>query len=313
MSGFPKLCDPRSISGRVLVLAPHPDDEVLGAGGLLAACADHGATLRVWIATDGAAGFSGEARNVRAALRALESRRAGALLGLSDYDFADLPDGGLGAQWSLTERVGRVIDEFKPAWLLAPSPLELHDDHAALAAAVCAALAVRPDLRVLFYGVNTPVPAGVLFDIGATAARKYAALREFVSQDGASLAEKAAALDRARTLNIDDGKVTAVEGFVELSGLEALEYARRAQALANFGTANAAPDDPWAATAVITTWNKCQDLCENLDGLRAQTRPFTAIVVVDNASRDDTAAVLASRTAVVMARSPLRVAWCRAA
>ncbi len=44
-----------------------------------------------------------------------------------------------------------------------------------------------------------------------------------------------------------------------------------------------------SATAVICTWNKVDDVCANLDGLRAQTLPFDDIVVVDNASHDETA------------------------
>ncbi len=51
-----------------------------------------------------------------------------------------------------------------------------------------------------------------------------------------------------------------------------------------------APD--WSVTAVISTWNKLADLRENLAGLAAQTRPFDAIVVVDNASSDGTAAAV---------------------
>jgi LmbE family N-acetylglucosaminyl deacetylase/GT2 family glycosyltransferase len=293
---YPQLRDPREIHGRVLVLAPHPDDEVLGCGGVLAACANSGAQVRIWVASDGAAGLDGEARARHASLREQESRRAATLLGVSDLIFAGLPDGGLGREWGLTERIGQQIDEFAPQWVFAPSPLELHGDHAALAAASCAALALRPTLRVLLYGVNTPVPAGVLYDVSANAAAKYAALRAFESQNGAALAEKSAALDRARTLDIPDAQVSAVEGFVELSGSQALDYARRARALAPQGAGTASGEqDPWATTAVISTWNKCADLCENLDGLRAQIRPFAAIVVVDNASSDDTAAVLAAR------------------
>lgn len=56
-----------------------------------------------------------------------------------------------------------------------------------------------------------------------------------------------------------------------------------------------AAHDPWAATAVISTWNKAEDLRENLDGLHRQTRPFAAIVVVDNASTDATASLVRER------------------
>src|SRR5690606_32147831 len=41
-------------------------------------------------------------------------------------------------------------------------------------------------------------------------------------------------------------------------------------------------------TCVISTWNKCDDVRENLLALGRQTRPPAEIVVVDNASRDGT-------------------------
>ena len=52
---------------------------------------------------------------------------------------------------------------------------------------------------------------------------------------------------------------------------------------------------PLAATAVISTWNKASDVCANLDALRAQLRPFTDIVVVDNGSNDATARTIRER------------------
>ncbi len=46
--------------------------------------------------------------------------------------------------------------------------------------------------------------------------------------------------------------------------------------------------DSRTATAVISAWNKKGDVCANLLGIRAQTRPFDDIVVVDNHSSDGT-------------------------
>jgi len=47
------------------------------------------------------------------------------------------------------------------------------------------------------------------------------------------------------------------------------------------------------ASAVVSTWNKKDDLRENLRSLQAQTRPFAEIIVVDNASKDGTAEMVA--------------------
>jgi len=44
------------------------------------------------------------------------------------------------------------------------------------------------------------------------------------------------------------------------------------------------------ATAVVSTWNKADDVCANLEALRAQVEAFDEIVLVDNASSDDTVA-----------------------
>ena len=45
-----------ALGARLLVLAPHPDDEVLGAAGMIDAAVRRGAAVRVVVATDGEAG-----------------------------------------------------------------------------------------------------------------------------------------------------------------------------------------------------------------------------------------------------------------
>ena len=47
-------------------------------------------------------------------------------------------------------------------------------------------------------------------------------------------------------------------------------------------------DDARTVTAVISAWNKREDVRANLLGIRAQTRPFDDVVVVDNHSDDGT-------------------------
>ncbi|HVB68597.1 MAG TPA: PIG-L family deacetylase [Acetobacteraceae bacterium] len=82
----------------LLVLAPHPDDESLGCGGLIAACCAAGHDVRVLVITDGAASHTGSARyppSRLAALRQSETAAAMAALGLprDRLEFLGLPDG----------------------------------------------------------------------------------------------------------------------------------------------------------------------------------------------------------------------------
>ena len=50
--------------------------------------------------------------------------------------------------------------------------------------------------------------------------------------------------------------------------------------------------------AVVVAWNRAQLLRETLDGLASQTRPLDGVVVVDNASSDETPQLIASHPAV---------------
>ncbi len=50
--------------------------------------------------------------------------------------------------------------------------------------------------------------------------------------------------------------------------------------------------------AVVVAWNRCDLLLRNLDGLAAQARPVDGVVVIDNASTDDSAEVAERHEAV---------------
>lgn len=97
---------------RVLVFAPHPDDEVLGLGGLLSSSRRHGATIRVAYLTSGDAfRLCSVARTGRwpgadrmrnlALLRRQEARTALARLGIPEEQavFLGYPDRGLAPMW----------------------------------------------------------------------------------------------------------------------------------------------------------------------------------------------------------------------
>src|SRR5262249_56815232 len=77
--------EPLDLRGeRLLVLAPHPDDEVIGCGGLVALHLREGRCVRVVVATDG--GQAGEP-----AERQREARAALSSLGDAEIEVLDFP------------------------------------------------------------------------------------------------------------------------------------------------------------------------------------------------------------------------------
>jgi LmbE family N-acetylglucosaminyl deacetylase len=150
-AGWPRL----HVAGhgpRVVVLAAHPDDEVLGAGGLVAALATSGADLLVVWATDGEASHAGSTAVPAAhlaAVRRAESASALALLGAgaAPRRHLALPDGGLAdREPDLAEALRAVV---RPGdTVVAPWSGDGHPDHEACGRA---ARAVAP--HVLEYPV----------------------------------------------------------------------------------------------------------------------------------------------------------------
>ena len=305
---YPPLSDPAALPRRVLCIAPHPDDEVLGCGGMLAFHAARGDDVRVVILSDGSLGDPDANVEDITAERKRETEAAGRELGVTDHVFLDLPDGRLGEVADLVGRLTAELDDFAPELCYVPSPLECHPDHRVTSHAAVAALAKGPERRVFLYGVNTPVTASVVFDTTAQWPVKRAAIERYQSQLAYhDMVDKCRAWDRARTVNMEDPAVEVMEAYVDLSSGELATYEGRVALLLDLvaegsdlapaaATAPATADeDEWAATAVISTWNKVDDVCANLDAIRAQTRPFKHVVVVDNASSDGTAQTIKER------------------
>ncbi|MFT5287951.1 MAG: LmbE family N-acetylglucosaminyl deacetylase/GT2 family glycosyltransferase [Planctomycetota bacterium] len=299
---YPPLGDPHDLPRNVLVFAPHPDDEIFGCGGMLAWHAEIGARLRVVIVSDGAAGDPDANQSDIANTRMAEARAGAEMVGLgkeADYRFLGLPDGKLGDQQDLVERLVAEIEEFDPELIYGPSVQELHPDHRALAQALCLAAARGKERRLLLYDVNLHCQPSILFDITPVFERKRAAAQRLASQLAyQDLVQKGEAFDASRTVNTEDSAIKYMEGYTDISSKVAPIYARafgRFSRITNDSEATMAEFRGWpATTAVISTWNKVDVLRDNLDSLRAQTLPFEEIVVVDNASSDGSAEMVAA-------------------
>ncbi len=133
---------------RLTVLAPHPDDESLAAGGLIQHAIAAGAEVRVIFATDGDNNpwpqrwverrwfIDADCRRRWGAMRRAEGKRAIEVLGLTEENavFFGIPDTELLPRWRKRDSatLATFVDEFKsfpPDILITPSSQDGHPDH----------------------------------------------------------------------------------------------------------------------------------------------------------------------------------------
>ncbi len=190
-------------SDRVLVVAPHPDDESIGAGGVLLAACRANAGVRVVFLTSGENNpwaqraferrlfLTARARMAYAGHREGEALAALATLGVEPRSvvFLRLPDQGLTHLLlrdpaGLAQRLADQLISFAPTILIAPSADDLHPDHSATAVltqlALLAPEATSPTPTTLAFVVHNPsgrrrLPAGLAMT-PADVARKRAAI-----------------------------------------------------------------------------------------------------------------------------------------
>ncbi|MGR3498978.1 MAG: PIG-L deacetylase family protein [Limimaricola soesokkakensis] len=185
-----------------VVLAPHPDDESLGCGALLAA-AFAGPGARVICMTDGGASHPGSLEWPRARLAELRACELDAAIAALGGDPAcvtrlGLPDAGmLGLAHRFDEIAEAVVEIIHAAGtrvLIAPAPTDPHCDHEATAE-IARIAALRAGMRLLFYPVwsgwhdpsyraRLPHRVEHRFDISASREAKAEAIAAHRSQLG---------------------------------------------------------------------------------------------------------------------------------
>jgi LmbE family N-acetylglucosaminyl deacetylase len=127
--------------GRVLVVAPHMDDEVIGPGGTIVRHVQAGSTVAVVFATDGAGGTTGAERDEYVRVRKEEAQTAARRMGTTIAAFLDHPDGYLCRdERELAGELAHLIDGFEPDQIFVPFPTDHHRDHQATAAAASQAI-----------------------------------------------------------------------------------------------------------------------------------------------------------------------------
>ena len=163
---------------RILVLAPHPDDESLSCGGTIVRYIREGAIVSLLVVSDGAAieepdGYHEDV----VVIRRQELTAAAAILGISQLHELELPDG------QLIHHIGRIqeairaqLADFRPDLILSPSPIDGHSDHATIGRMTLQLFRETPGWALAFYEGLTPLRFNWLVEITDVAPLKEKAI-----------------------------------------------------------------------------------------------------------------------------------------
>lgn len=125
----------------VLIIAPHPDDEILGCGGTIAKHTDQGNDVYVYIVTKGVLPLFGEESVMLGRKECLAAHK---YLGIKGTTFLDFPAAMLEEvpRYKLNDAICKTVQEIKPDEVYLPHRGDMQLDHKMITDA--AMVALRP-------------------------------------------------------------------------------------------------------------------------------------------------------------------------
>ncbi len=185
-----------------LVVAAHPDDEILGCGGAISRMTSEGWTVHHLILAEGATsrsrtrsrdGFANELGMLERA-----AREAGRIVGAASVELADFPDNRMDRVdlLDVVKRIEESILAFKPVRVFTHHCSDVNVDHSVVHRAVAAATRPLPGTTVkqlLFFevpsstewrpsGSGTPFVPNLFIDISSQLPTKIAALEAYETE-----------------------------------------------------------------------------------------------------------------------------------
>jgi LmbE family N-acetylglucosaminyl deacetylase len=133
---------------RIAVIVAHPDDEILGFGGVMCRHAEAGESVSVLFLATGLAARSADGKADASALKRLQddARKANKVVGVEDVEFSDCPDNRMDSMplLDVIKRVEAFVDKVDPAVVYTHHPDDLNVDHEVTARAVMTACRPLP-------------------------------------------------------------------------------------------------------------------------------------------------------------------------
>lgn len=200
---------------KVLILAPHVDDETIGLGGTVLKHVANGHKVTCVYVTDGSKSVSSMAKEELVEERKKEAKKVQKLLGIEKLYFMNLPDGEVESTVDAQEVLKGIIQDVNPNVIYCPIFIDCHPDHIStgrILSDVLKEVSYKGNIRL--YEINCPIPPDIInyvIDITDVFQKKEKALGVFQSQ----------AID--------------FDGFIELSKIKAqLQNNRQIKAVETF-------------------------------------------------------------------------------
>ncbi|MFC7321847.1 PIG-L deacetylase family protein [Halobacillus campisalis] len=203
---------------KVLIVAPHMDDETIGLGGTIKRHIQEGAEVHCVFSTDGSNSESELSREELSRIRKDEIEKVNELLGMDSIHYMDLPDGNVQSTSEAQNKLISLLEQIEPDLIYCTPFVDAHPDHTGTTAILSDCLKLRRNgEKIRLYEINCPIPPreiNCVIDITSTYPTKKDAIKLFTSQaiafDGFLL------LNKLKSHMVKDRSVSAAEVFIEV-------------------------------------------------------------------------------------------------
>ncbi len=206
-------------NNKVLFIAPHVDDETIGAGYTLLKHGERGDYIVLAYMADGGGATSELSREELIEERKNEAKDIQDKIGINELLFFDLPDGEVEVTEEAVEKLYKIIADLNPDYIYSPFLIDGHTDHVNSTRILIEALKRWNDefKNIYLYEVNTRIKADKINNVVIMDKEGYIAKNElyksFKSQyvmgfDAFNM------VDRAKRYIIEEGY--AIESFIRL-------------------------------------------------------------------------------------------------
>ena len=167
----------------VVILAPHPDDEIMGCGGVIQKHLSQGDQLHIIYMTDGSRGTSDMRRNLElTSIRKKELKNSNALLGVKEYYHLDIEDSSPNEWSDYSDRFIGILLSIEPTTVYLPFFNDIHEDHQRTTILFSQYLQLGKQCSIYAYEVCTPFTPNRIVNITRLMDIKIEALRCHESQ-----------------------------------------------------------------------------------------------------------------------------------